>query len=83
MVTPDLEISSRVITVTGRAPSPSIRLMFEPVTSILSIFWAGAWARATPDEAKTDATARAASVRWWPDERNATVMDSIPPDGSD
>jgi hypothetical protein len=27
------------MTVTGRADSPSMRLMFEPVTSIFSIFW--------------------------------------------
>jgi len=35
-------ISSRVITVTGRGPSASTRLMLEPVTSIFSIF--ASWA---------------------------------------
>ena len=30
----------RVITVTGSAVSPSMRLMFEPVISIFSSFWA-------------------------------------------
>ena len=33
VVAPDRWISSRVITVTGSAPSPSTRLMFDPVTS--------------------------------------------------
>jgi hypothetical protein len=38
-------MSSREMTVTGSAPSPSMRLMLEPVTSIFSIFcvcWANA-----------------------------------------
>ena len=37
VVTPRLEISSRVMTSTGSAVSPSTRLMREPVTTILSI----------------------------------------------
>ena len=53
MVTPERSISSREITVTGKAVSPSMRLMFEPVTSIFSIFCA-CWANAPPEA--TDST---------------------------
>src|SRR5690349_3842821 len=40
LVAPDLSMSSFVRTTMAAGPSPSTRLMFEPVTSIFSIFWA-------------------------------------------
>jgi hypothetical protein len=45
LVFPELVMSSLLMTSTGVEVSASTRLMFEPVTSIFSTFWA-CWATA-------------------------------------
>ncbi len=46
VVMPEFAMSCLLMTVTGSAPSPSTRLMLEPVTSILSLVCAVCWASA-------------------------------------
>ena len=72
LVAPLRSISSRVMTVTGRAVSPSTRLMLEPVTSMRSFdcgcagggaFCANAGAAMVP--ASATATAAARTLEWF------------------